>query len=330
MKNDNSTDNQRAQEGDAFNDHRPLLFSIAYRMLGSVMDAEDIVQDAFFRWQQRDPATVVAPKSYLTATVANLCIDHLRLARVRREEYVGTWLPEPLIVDERDVDADPVVLAESLSLAFLVLLEHLSPVERAVFLLHEVFGYPFEEIAGMVGKSGANCRQIARRARERLHAPGPRFAPEPEEQERLTHQFMETCLSGDLPALVAMLADDVTLYADGGGKATAARKPIHGADRVAQFLIGIRKFAPAAVVLRVTPVNGQAALVCEVGGCPVSVFVLELADGHIRAVRVIVNPEKFHGLAPSPPLDEPGHAAARHGGCDGDANAVPFSLSGAT
>jgi RNA polymerase sigma-70 factor (ECF subfamily) len=304
MNHDESTDNQPARAGDVFQDYRPLLFSIAYRMLGSVMDAEDIVQDAFLRWRQRDPATVAAPKSYLTTTVTHLCIDHLRLARIRREEYVGSWLPEPLVVDERAVDADPVVLAESLALGFLALLEQLSPVERAVFLLHEVFGYPFDEIAGMVGKSGANCRQIARRAREHLHAPGPRFVAEPEQQERLAHQFMETCASGDVPALVAMLAADVTLYADGGGNATAVRRPIHGADAVARFLIGIRKFAPPGLVMRVTPVNGQPALVCAVDGRPVSVFALELAGRRIRTVRVIVNPEKFHGLTPSHRPDE--------------------------
>jgi len=307
MNHDTGTDNRPAQAGDAFATFRPLLFSIAYRMLGSVMDAEDMVQDAFLRWKQRDPATVATPKAYLTATVTHLCIDHLRLARVRREEYVGSWLPEPLVIDERAVDADPVVLAESLSLGFLALLEQLSPVERAVFLLHEVFGYPLDEIAGMVGKSGANCRQIARRAREHLHAPERRFVAEPEQQERLTHQFMETCASGDVPTLVAMLAADVTLYADGGGKATAARRPIHGADDVARFLIGIRKFAPPGMVLRVTPVNGQPALVCAVDGRPVSVFALELADGRIRTVRVIVNPEKFHGLAPLHRVAESAH-----------------------
>jgi RNA polymerase sigma-70 factor (ECF subfamily) len=299
------SDNHPPQESDGFSAYRSLLFAIAYRMLGSVMDAEDIVQDAFLRWQQHDPSRVSSPKSYLTATVTNLCIDHLRLARVQREQYVGPWVPEPLIADEDSVDADPVVLAESLSLAFLSLLEHLSPVERAVFLLHEVFGYPFDEIAAIVGKSNANCRQIAQRARKRLHGSRPRFTPVREEHERLTHQFMDACLSGDLSAFLAILADDVTLYADGGGKVTAARRPVYGGDRVARFLVGICTNAPPSVAVQLVPVNGQLALVCEAEGHLASVFTLDVMDGHIQTIRVILNPEKFHGLAPAHGMGSP-------------------------
>ncbi|MDQ2786383.1 MAG: RNA polymerase sigma-70 factor [Chloroflexota bacterium] len=283
-------------EGEMFNAYRPLLFSIAYRMLGSAMDAEDIVQEAFLRWQQHDPAAVTSPKSYLTTVVTHLSIDYLRSARVRREEYVGQWLPEPLVTDERAVDADPVALAESLSMAFLMLLERLTPIERAVFLLHEVFAYPFDEIALIVGKSRANCRQIALRARRHLGAERPRFISHQEEQERLTEQFMRACTSGDLKALLTLLADDVTAYADGGGKVAAARRAIHGSDRVGRFFIGIAAKAPPTFSFHIATINGQPTLLGELDGCPYAVYALEVAAGRIRAIRTVINPDKLHGL----------------------------------
>jgi RNA polymerase sigma-70 factor (ECF subfamily) len=283
-------------EGEIFNAYRPLLFSIAYRMLGSAMDAEDVVQEAFLRWQQQDPATVASPKSYLTTVVTHLSIDSLRSARVRREEYIGQWLPEPLVADERAVDADPVALAESLSLAFLTLLERLTPIERAVFLLHDVFSYPFDEIARIVGKSGANCRQIALRARRHLGTGRPRFISHTEEQERLTEQFMRAITSGDLTALLALLADDVVAYSDGGGKVTAARRPVSGADHVGRFFIGFAAKAPPAFALRIATINGQPALVGELDGRLFGVYALEVAAGRIRAIRVVLNPDKLHGL----------------------------------
>jgi RNA polymerase sigma-70 factor, ECF subfamily len=282
--------------GETFDAYRPLLFSIAYRMLGSAMDAEDIVQEAFLRWQQRDATAVASPKSYLTTVVTHLSIDYLRSARVRREEYVGQWLPEPLVADERAVDADPVVLDESLSLAFLMLLERLTPIERAVFLLHEVFAYPFDEIAGMVGKSGANCRQIALRARRHLGTGRPRFVSHRDEQERLTDQFMRAVTSGDLTALLALLADDAVAYADGGGKVTAASRPVSGADHVGRFFIGIFAKAPPMFTFRIATVNGQPTLVGELDGRPVAVYALEVAAGWIRAIRVVINPDKLRGL----------------------------------
>jgi RNA polymerase sigma-70 factor (ECF subfamily) len=283
-------------EGGVFTTYRPLLFSIAYRMLGSAMDAEDVVQETFLRWQQQDPATVASPKSYLTTVVTHLSIDFLRSARVRREEYVGQWLPEPLATDEHAVDADPVALAESLSLAFLTLLERLTPIERAVFLLHEVFAYPFDEIATIVGKSGANCRQIALRARRHLGTERPRFTAHREEQERLTRQFMRACTSGDLTSLLALLADDVTVYSDGGGKVAAARRPIIGADRVGRLFIGITAKAPPTFSFHVATINGQSALVGELSGHPYGVYAFDVAEGRIRAIRVILNPDKLHGL----------------------------------
>jgi RNA polymerase sigma-70 factor (ECF subfamily) len=280
-----------------FNEYRPLLFGIAYRMLGSVMDAEDVVQDAFLRWQNAAPAQVESPKAYLSTIVTRLCLDHLRSARVQREEYVGPWLPEPLVSEQAPDVAETAALHESLSMAFLVLLESLTPVERAIFLLHDVFGYDFAEIARIVGRSEANCRQLARRARGYVEARRPRFEPSAAQQDRLTHQFMRACTTGDLPALVATLADDITLWSDGGGKVAAARNPIHGRDAVARLLISIARKAPAGLDTRFTRVNGQPGFVSYLEGRPFAVLLLDVVDERIRAVRLVVNPDKLRHLA---------------------------------
>ena len=280
-----------------FNEYRPLLFGIAYRMLGSVMDAEDVVQDAFLRWQNAAPAQVESPKAYLSTIVTRLCLDHLRSARVQREEYVGPWLPEPLVSEQAPDVAETAALHESLSMAFLVLLESLTPVERAIFLLHDVFGYDFAEIARIVGRSEANCRQLARRARGYVEARRPRFEPSAAQQDRLTHQFMRACTTGDLPALVATLADDITLWSDGGGKVAAARNPIHGRDAVARLLISIARKAPAGLDTRFTRVNGQPGFVSYLEGRPFAVLLLDVVDERIRDVRLVLNPDKLRHLA---------------------------------
>jgi RNA polymerase sigma-70 factor, ECF subfamily len=240
--------------GNLFDRHRPLLFSIAYRMLGSVMDAEDVVQEAFLRWQRAPRAEVRSPKAYLSAVVTRLCIDQLRSARKRREEYVGPWLPEPL-----PTEPDTAAIDESLSMAFLILLESLNPTERAVFLLREVFDY--EEISRLVGKSEANCRQIARRARDSIAARRPRFESSPEQEERLLGSFLEASLDGDMESLVSVLSEDVTLWSDGGGKTRAALNPIHGANRVSRFLFGILRQAPPGLVVRRARVNGRPGII---------------------------------------------------------------------
>lgn len=276
-----------------FDGYRPLLFSIAYNMLGSVMDAEDVVQEAFLRWRQVDTDEVQSPKSYLSTTVTRLCIDHLRSARVRRESYVGPWLPEPLLAERAASAPDTVALADSLSMAFLVLLESLNPVERAVFLLREVFDYDYAEIARIVGKSEVNCRQIASRARRHVKAQRPRFDPSPEEQEELTIQFMETCANGDMSGLVELLADEVTLWTDGGGKAVAALNPIHGAQRVAQFLLGIIRKAPPNLVPRRAWVNGHPGLVIYVDNQPINVLTLDITEDRIHSIHVVANPDKL-------------------------------------
>jgi RNA polymerase sigma-70 factor, ECF subfamily len=286
----------------AFDRHRPLLFSIAYRMLGSVMEAEDAVQEAYLRWSRASGEEVRSEKAYLSAVVTRLCIDRLRSARTRREEYVGPWLPEPL-PDERAPDvAETVALEDSLSMAFLVLLESLTPVERAVFLLREVFGYEYAEIAGIVGKSEANCRQISRRARASVAARRPRFERSPEQGERLMREFLEACVAGDMGGLLAMLADDVTLWSDGGGKSRAARNPIHGATNVARFLLGALQKAPTGFAVRPARINGSPSLVGYFGdGRPQSATTFGLSGGRISEIRLVVNPEKLEGVRPLPP-----------------------------
>ena len=286
---------------DDFESHRPLLFSIAYRMLGSVADAEDIVQEAYLRWREAPEAEVRSPKAYLSAVVTRLSIDRLRSARARREEYVGPWLPEPLVSERAEEVAVLDELDESLSMAFLVLLESLNPVERAVFILREVFDYDYDEIARIVGKSEANCRQIAHRARQSVAARRPRFERSPEQEERLTQQFVEACMNGDMEGLISLLSEDVTLWSDGGGKVAAAPYPIHGPERVARFLLGVLRTVPPGFFARPTWVNGGPGVVGYVDGHPTSVVALDAADGRLRGVRIVVNPEKLQAVPPASP-----------------------------
>jgi RNA polymerase sigma-70 factor (ECF subfamily) len=283
-----------------FSQLRPLLISIAYRMLGSAMDAEDIVQESFLRWQTVPQEDVQSPKSYLCAIVTRLSIDHLRSAQVQREQYIGPWLPEPLFMDNAPGAAETAAMADSVSMAFLLLLEKLSPVERAVFLLHEVFDYDYAEIAPIVEKSEANCRQMIRRAHQRLETNSPgkhRFNISPEEQQRLTLQFLQTCAEGDMDGLLAMLSDQVVSYSDGGGKVKAALKPVIGPDKVARFLLSLFKKAPNDTAVRFAWANGQAALVTYIGGKPYNVALAELdPEGRICTLYFVVNPEKLYGV----------------------------------
>jgi RNA polymerase sigma-70 factor, ECF subfamily len=283
-----------------FERHRSLLFSIAYRMLGSVADAEDIVQEAYLRWREVPEAEVRSPKSYLAAVVTRLSIDRLRSAQVQREEYIGPWLPEPLVTNRAEEGADLVEVDESLSLAFLVVLESLNPVERAVFLLREVFDYDYEEISGIVGKSEANCRQIARRARSAVAARRPRFERSPEQEERLTRRFVETCMNGDMEGLLKLLSEDVKLWSDGGGKVAAAPYPIYGPEGVARFLLRVLRTVPPEFSARLTRVNGGPGVVGYVDGYPTSVVALDVADGYVQGIRIVVNPEKLRAIPPSP------------------------------
>lgn len=286
---------------ETFNQYRPLLFSIAYRMLGSVMDAEDMVQETYVRWEQAAGVEAQSPKAYLSAIVTRLCIDQLRSARMQREVYVGPWLPEPLITNDTTSAAEMAALADSLSMAFLTLLEQLTPVERAVFLLREVFDYDYGEIAAIVQKSEANCRQLVRRAKAHLAAGRPRFDVSPTEQQQLAERFTLACATGDLDSLLDTLAADITLWSDGGGKAAAARRPIHGSERVAHFLLGILRQAPPGFAAYPAMVNGQPGFISYVNGRPFSVLTLEVGNGRIQAIRIIVNPDKLRSIPPIPP-----------------------------
>jgi RNA polymerase sigma-70 factor, ECF subfamily len=285
-----------ADDLDTFNAHRSLLFAIAYRMTGSVMDAEDIVQEAYLRWQRREETEVQSPKAYLSIIVTRLGIDHLRAAHTQRETYTGSWLPEPLVTDQAPDLADVTALHESISMAFLVLLEDLTPVERAVFLLHDVFAYDFREIAAIVGKGEANCRQIARRARQEIHARRPRFDPSPEHQEELTQQFITACTNGDLTALLATLAHDATFWGDGGGKARAPFRPIAGAERIAAFILGVVRRVPDDTEIRRLSINGQPGFLFLSEGAVYTVLTLHIVEGRIQTIHVVANPDKLRAI----------------------------------
>ncbi|WP_273887833.1 RNA polymerase sigma-70 factor [Rubrobacter naiadicus] len=288
-----------ASAAEVFEEHRGLLFSIAYRMLGSATDAEDVLQEAYLRWREVAADEIRSPRAYLSTVVTRLCMDQLRSARARREEYAGPWLPEPLVVDAAD---DPALLDETLSMAFLVLLESLSPVERAVFLLREVFDYDYAGISEIVGKSEANCRQIARRAREAVAARRPRFDPAPGQGERLVRRFIEACMSGDMEDLLESMSEEITLWTDGGGRVRAARNPIHGSDRVARFLLGVIPEASEELEIRYARVNGQPGLITyHPDGSPQGAVAFDVSGGRIAAIRFVVNPEKLRSI---PPLEE--------------------------
>ena len=295
-------ENVNTDTAQAFEELRPLLFSIAYRMLGSVAEAEDIVQETFLRYQRaiEDGTEIESPKAYLSAAATRLAIDHLRSARVRRERYVGTWLPEPLVTDAAADAAQQAETADSLSLAFLVVLESLSPVERAVFLLREVFDYDYEEIARVVGKTEDNTRQLAVRARRRVEERRPRFEASRRQREELARRFFDAAEAGDTDGLVTMLAADVVLYGDGGGKAPAIPRPIFGREHVGTVLTAwIAQGRRAGLVLEPVEINGQpGARVLDADGRLVNVMALDIADGLVQTVRSIINPEKLAHLGP--------------------------------
>jgi len=282
---------------------RPLLFSIAYRMLGTVSDAEDIVQEAFLRYHgaAAGGGGVESPKAYLSAVTTRLCIDQLRSARARREAYVGEWLPEPLLTDTAAPDpAGAAEQAESLSMAFLLLLERLTPVERAVFLLRDVFGYDYGEIAGIVGKSEDNCRQLALRARRHVGEGRPRFEASRSKRERLAGRFFRAVGDGDMDGLVSMLAEDVVVYGDSGGTSPSWPRPITGRDNVSRLLLAIAgQMRQVGITISPAEINGQpGGMFLDPGGNLTNIFVLDIADGQVRAVRSVINPEKLRHLGP--------------------------------
>jgi RNA polymerase sigma-70 factor (ECF subfamily) len=307
---------------DVYQQLRPLMFAIAYRMLGRVSEAEDIVQEAFLRYHraQSGPAgeadgtaRIDSPKAYLSAVTTRLCIDYLRSARARREAYVGEWLPEPLLTGDPQraghplfadhAGADPGGLAEqadSLSMAFLLLLERLSPVERAVFLLRDVFGYDYGEIAGVVGKSEDNCRQLALRARRHVGERKPRFEASRSQREELAARFFAAVGQGDMDGLVTMPAEDAVVYGDSGGTRPSWPRPVTGRDHVGRLLAGLaQQMRQVGVVIRPAEVNGQpGALVLDPAGRLINVFALDIAGGQVQTIRSVINPDKLRHLGP--------------------------------
>jgi RNA polymerase sigma-70 factor (ECF subfamily) len=273
----------------SFEEHRARLFSIAYRMLGSKAEAEDMVQEAFLRWQAAPRDEVESERAYLTTVITRLCLDQMKSARARRETYVGTWLPEPMRTCE---PVDP----QSISLAFLVLLESLTPVERAVYLLHEVFDYSHAEVAAMVGKEEAACRQLFHRARAHVTERRPRFAPSRADHERLLTGFLVAVQAGDLDGLRGMLAEDAVSWSDGGGKRLAARNLVHGADAIARLFVGIARKFEGVPELELAELNGWPAVILRQDGEVALVLGIETDGTVIHSVHLVANPDKLHGI----------------------------------
>jgi RNA polymerase sigma-70 factor (TIGR02957 family) len=274
---------------DAYEQLRPLAFSIAYRMLGSVTEAEDVVQEAFLRLYRTDD--VEHPKAFLTTVTTRLAIDQLRSARARRETYPGPWLPEPVVTDSRPDD-------DSVAMALLVTLESLSPVERAVFLLHDVFDYGYDEIAEIVGKSRDNCRQLALRARRHVEARRTRFEPSREQRQALAARFFDAAREGDLDGLITLLAEDAVITGDGGGKASALPAPLRGRAKIAPVLLGFMRIAARrGYELEFAEINGQPGALAREGDQVLAAMSLDIADGHIAAIHSVVNPDKLTHLS---------------------------------
>ncbi|GHH70218.1 RNA polymerase sigma24 factor [Kitasatospora indigofera] len=284
---------------DVFEAHRRMLFGIAYRMLGSVADAEDLVQDSWLRWSQVT-ARVDNPGAFLARTVTNLALNRLSSAAVQREAYVGPWLPEPLVTAPGA--AEEVEMAESVSYAMMVVLESLSPLERAVFVLKEVFGFSYPEIGEALERSEASVRQVGHRAKSHVQARRPRFDAPAEVRRQVTDEFLAACLGGDLNRMLELLAPSVTAWSDGGGRVKAAIRPIDGADKVARFLLGVLANQPLeGMRVHDVDVNGRPGLLIDAAGQVDSVVVLEIEDGRIGELRILRNPDKLTHLRPGGP-----------------------------
>jgi RNA polymerase sigma-70 factor (TIGR02957 family) len=298
---------RRPDAAEVFDEHRSLLVSVTYRILGSVTDAEDAVQEAYLRWSGVEHSEINDPRAFLVRVTTRLAIDRLRRARTRRESYIGPWLPEPILT--RQDPSEEVEMAESVSMAMLVVLETLSPLERAVFVLREAFGMPHAEIAEVLGRSEEAVRQLARRAREHVRERRTRFDADQDEQRRVTERFLEATSTGDFGALMAVLSPGVELVADSGGKALAPRRPVRGAQKVARFLLAVATERNTArflksigsqpsgeVRIHLAPVNGDPGVVITAGNEPISALALDVSDGLVHTIRLIANPEKLTGV----------------------------------
>ncbi|MFD0366997.1 RNA polymerase sigma-70 factor [Streptomyces sp. NPDC127114] len=285
---------------DLFEEHRAMLTGVAYRMLGRAADAEDVVQEAWLRWTSGDRAEVREPRAYLVRITTRLAVDRLRQIQSRRESYVGPWLPEPIVTDfgpSVPDTAERALLADSVSLALLVVLESLSPLERAVFVLREAFGFPFAEIAATLDRSESAVRQLAARARKHVDEGRPRYDVDPAQRRDLTERFLAAAANGDLEGLLALLAPDVRLVGDSGGKAKAPLRIMETADKIGRFMVAVAQGAEADFDFRFEEINGGPALVALVGGRVDAVYQVDVRDGRIACMYILRNPDKLQGLA---------------------------------
>ncbi len=276
-----------------FEELQPDLARLAYRMLGTHADADDVLQEAYLRWTGADQSSVRSPRAYLSAVVTRLCIDQRRQIEARKETYVGPWLPEPVVEDDSMPAADRMDVAETVSLALMHVLETLNPIERAAYLLRKIFDYDYDEISEILDKSAANCRQLVSRAESHVRSERPRFDAPRENVQRISDRFLQACSTGDVDGLVQLLSEDVIIYCDGGGKATAALRPLEGVDRASRFLLGLFKKAPPNLRLLQIRVNGQIGFAAYDAGKLVTIWTLDVADDHIRRCFLIRNPDKL-------------------------------------
>src|SRR6516165_1092334 len=288
-------------DAEVFEAHRGLMFSIAYRMLGTIADAEDAVQDAWLRWSAAPRADVADPRAYLARVVTNTALNRLRSVRSRREAYIGPWLPEPLLTAAGPDAAERAELAESVSVAMLVVLESLTPEERAVFVLREVFGFGYEEIGAALGRSSPAVRQLAHRAREHVQARRPRFDVDRNQQREVTERFLAAAGGGDIEGLMSVLAPDVTLLTDGGGKARAALRPITGASKVARFLVAIASrpymgIEISEISLEAAEINGSLGTLITGGGRAIAALTMTVSGGRVTAIQLLANPDKLTAI----------------------------------
>jgi RNA polymerase sigma-70 factor (ECF subfamily) len=285
---------------DVFESARPRLLGLAYRMLGTISDAEDVVQEAFLKWHVADHPTIEKPDAWLTTVTSRVALDRLRASKRRREEYVGPWLPEPVVTDPGPGPEDTAVRTESLTLGFLAVLDRLAPVERAVFLLADVFGVPFAEIAESVGKSPAACRQIAVRARTRVRGEAPTFVAHPD--RGVVEKLLMAVALGDMDGVLSVLAPDATCVSDGGASTRAARRPVVGAHRVSRFLVNLtHKYGPDVRFASAT-INGDPGLIVSFGEVVDLVASFEVRDGRVSTIWVVRNPDKLLHLADRIPI----------------------------
>ena len=292
-----------------FDQYRGLLFSVAYRMLGTVADAEDMLQETFLRWlQAADEEQIRSPRAFLVTIISRLCINQLQSAHSQREEYAGEWLPEPLMTNQGSDPLGLIRVDETLSMAFLVLLERLTPIERAVFLLREVFEYEYPEISAILGPSEVNCRQILSRARQHIGSLRPRFEASREKQRELLEKFLEAARTANMEQLLSILSEDVVLYGDGGGKGFAPPEPVRGASQVARGAEVLRKLIAHGLVPHITEINGQPGIVTYLNGKPHSAITTRVQNDRIQAFFLVTNPEKLVHL---PPLLESNELASK-------------------